>query len=84
MQVNGTWTGEIVLWPRTDLRFLGDDGQRIRVNRERGGNTQKEKRERGNQLKCAKFTDLELLSICCAKETVSFVINLYREGRGRE
>lgn len=36
---------------------------------------------RGNQLKCAKFTDLELLSICCAKETVSFVI-IYREGEG--
>lgn len=35
MQVNGTWTGEIILWPRTDLRFLGD-GQRIRVNRKGG------------------------------------------------
>lgn len=45
MQVNGTWTGEIILWPRTDLRFLGDDGQRKRVNRERGGYAEREREE---------------------------------------
>lgn len=36
--------GEIILWPRTDLRFLGD-GQRIRVNRE-GGEYAERVRER--------------------------------------
>lgn len=63
-------SGDLNLTPG-DMR-MGDGLKRMYVYIVKSGRTQKEERLKkgvgGNQLKCAKFTDLELLSICCAKE----------------